>query len=67
MLIQDPISSEGRVISLQPGMNHFIMMRGEAVYNFQCEEVIASVDDIVEKDVQGNSICFDSLKVKVNG
>ena len=67
MLIQDPTSSEGRIISLKPAMNHFIMMRGEAVYNFQCEEVIASVDEIVEKDVEGSSICFDSLKVKVNG
>ena len=54
LLIQDPTSSEGRIISLKPAMNNFIMMRGEAVYNFQFEEVIASVDEIVEKDVQGS-------------
>ena len=65
MLIQNPQQSEGGVMTLKPRTNNFIVVRGEAVYHFKCNEIFAKVEETIEKDVEGNAVCYNSLKVIV--
>ena len=55
-LTQNPLASEGKIIALNPSYNNFLMMKGEAVFNFACEEIISYVDENIEKDIK--KICL---------
>ena len=65
MLIQDPLQAQGQIKALKPSTNNFIMVQGEVVYNFKCKEIIANLDDTIERDVEGKPICYNSLKVRI--
>ena len=65
MLIQDPLQAQGQIKALKPSTNNFISVQGEVVYNFKCKEIIANLDDTIERDVEGKPICYRSLKVRI--
>ena len=65
MLIQDPLQAQGQIKALKPSTNNFIMVQGEVVYNFKCKEIVANLDDTIERDVEGKPICYNSLKVRI--
>ena len=65
MLIQDPLQAQGQIKALKPSTNNFIMVQGEVVYNFKCKEIVANLDDTIERDVEGKQICYNSLKVRI--
>ena len=63
-LKEEQSSLENQIVSMKSYANSFLIMEGEAIYNFQCEEVKVAIEKAQDRDEENKPVCHNYAKVR---